>query len=626
MSSLPARANESPFHEFTRPKPSYPTETKVVSTIALLILGYYVVSLFDAWPSTLKRSLYELIIYFFPSPLIYALQYGMLRLGRLDPEEATFDRTKFGDVHAKQEAIQRIFGRPQLPLALRKVRSLSGVGKYISLSDDPVPPGLGNWDNSCYQNSILQGLASLPAFLDFVGRSVEQCDRHGVPSETHEALVGLLEQLTGLTPRKTTVWTPNVLKSMDSWQQQDAQEYFSRLIDAVEKEADAYIRVLKRSSVAGLEYLPAHLMPPTQADADEADRCPKPLPWEIAKETSSRLLRFQPRNPMDGMTAQCLQCRTCGFTEGFSFNHFNCLTLNMGLRGPSDLEDLLEEYTAPEEIDGVECESCTEAANDTVKEESADISEKPAKGKSVLRTKTKQITVGRLPQDLVLHINRSIFDDYGNQLKNRATVTVPSRLHFLSRWCAPIVRNDASVQAVYELKCMVTHYGRHDNGHYVALGRRGKGWYSFNDDLVTTITEDDVLGTGNGFMLFYEAIPSQEVSNSLSNAHVPGLAEKESSSIDLGSISSPGENMAEWSSPDSDIDQQEFLSTVASSAISSPVSASPSSSRSEFAIEDSANHHDFDNEYSTGNISTASKADDRAEEQQSPCAPIAPAP
>jgi len=136
--------------------------------------------------------------------------------------------------------------------------------------------------------------------------------------------------------------------------------------------------------------------------------------------------------------------------------------------------------------------------------------EKPKKRmKAVLRAKAKQITVGRLPKDLVLHINRSIFDEYGDQLKNTAPVKVSSKLNFLSRWCAPLDEDDDTVEAVYELKCIVTHFGRHDNGHYVALGKRGKEWFSFNDEIVTKITEEEALSRGNGFMLFYEAIPFQ---------------------------------------------------------------------------------------------------------------------
>lgn len=513
----PTRADEGPVFESFPQIASYPTETKIVSALALLILGYYAISLFDAWPSTAKRSSYELFVYLFPSPLLYAMQYALIRLGRLARDEAKFARADFGNIFAKQEAMQKIFGQPQIPLVLRKVRSLSGVGNYISMSGETGPPGLGNWDNSCYQNSVLQGLASLPAFIEFVKHSLESCEKYGVPAETHRALVSFLEQLADSSCQKTTLWTPGALKSMDSWQQQDAQEYFSRIMDAAEKEASAYIKLVKRPSNAGLDCLNhTRAAKGHSAEGNAADRSGISNAGRAETEENAKPIQLEHPNPLDGMTAQALECKVCGFSEGLSLTQFNCLTLNMGLRGPSDVEELLDEYTAPEEVEGVECEHCTKVAHGEADKEDGDNpnvqeSQRPPKEKrpGILRTKAKQITVGRLPKDLVLHINRSIFDDFGNQLKNTAPVKAPAKLNFLSRWCAPLEENMSVIEAVYELKCIVTHYGRHDNGHYVALGKRGKEWYSFNDEFVTRLTEDEVVARGNGFMLFYEAIPFQ---------------------------------------------------------------------------------------------------------------------
>ncbi len=443
------------------------------------------------------------------------MQRAMVRLGRMDPEEAKFSRADFGNIFAKQEAVQRIFGPPQIPLVLRKVRSLSGVGDFISLSNDTGPPGLGNWDNSCYQNSVLQGLASLPAFINFMKHSLELCEKFQVPAETHQALVAFLEQLADSSCRKTTLWTPKVLKSMDSWQQQDAQEYFSRVLEAAEKEANGYIKILKRSSTAGLECLRGTKTSDAKTTfRDLIDQPRASKTDQLQTELSTKPAQFEQRNPLNGMMAQALECKTCGFTEGLSLTQFNCLTLNMGLRGASNVEDLLDEFCAPEEVEGVECENCTKAAYGGDDRKCGDEVESHNSGEEcqkkrppVLRTKAKQITVARLPKDLVLHINRSIFDEFGNQLKNTAPVGVPPKLNFLGPWCAPLGNDENSMVALFELRCIVTHYGRHENGHYVALGKRGKDWYSFNDEMVTKITEEEVLGRGNGFMLFYEASP-----------------------------------------------------------------------------------------------------------------------
>ncbi|ETN44873.1 uncharacterized protein HMPREF1541_09748 [Cyphellophora europaea CBS 101466] len=495
---------------------------KAITTIALLILGYYVLNFFDAWPDTIRRTLYEVTIYLIPSPAIYALQSIMHRYSGAIDDTTRFRKSEFGNQRAKAEAIQRILGHTPFPTALLKARSLSGLETILPVSKELGPPGLGNWDNSCYQNSILQGFASLPAFQEYIEKSLTICDDLQVPAATHKALGHFLRQLGDASARKTTLWTPTVLKSMDSWQQQDAQEYFSRVVEAVEKEDMKCFQVLKKRSHNGLG-LPTDGSPAENESAQMLEKVSlddnswSPVPKShVMSKPDRKLLEILPRSSMDGMLAQALECQTCGFSEGYSLTQFNCLTLNLGLRGHSYLEDLLDEYTEPEMIDGVECTECTKAianckdGEDAVDDDTPSPSKRP-KLKPVHRTKAKQITIGRLPKNLILHINRSIFDEYGTQRKNNSLIRFPARLDFLSRWCAPLAVNENSVQRSYELKCSVTHYGRHENGHYVALGRRDKDWWVFNDEVVTKMSQDEVLSRGNVFMLFYEAIDTSSL-------------------------------------------------------------------------------------------------------------------
>ncbi|KIW64686.1 hypothetical protein PV04_09604 [Phialophora macrospora] len=635
MSNLPARANESPSYDFGShtQTTSFPTQTKIISTLALLVLGYYALSFFDAWPSTIKRSIYELILYVIPSPLIYAMQYGLLRLGHLSPEEAKFKPANFGDMLAKQEAMRRIFGQPQLPLALQKVRSLSGP--LISLGSDIGPPGLGNWDNSCYQNSVLQGFASLPAFYEYLVESEKLCDKYGIPALTHRALAALLEQLADSSCRTTVLWTPRVLKSMDSWQQQDAQEYFSRVLDAVEKEAKQYSKRMRRPTTAGLECLgTTGTSDATTRVALEEHIATEPGPNVGRAHSSSYLPRHELRNPIEGMTAQCLVCETCGFTEGLSLTQFNCLTLNLGLQGESNVKTLLDEYTTPEDIEGVECENCTRLARAERVAKSADVDVNQAEAsrdegekeiQSVLRTKAKQVTIGRLPKDLVLHINRSIFDNYGNQLKNTAPVSFPARLDFLSRWCAPLDVADNTVEAVYELKCVVTHYGSHHDGHYIALGKRDKDWFSFNDERVTKISEGEVLARGNAFMLFYEAVSSLPPTGLQSEAAIQGTAPPIRTGLDMEEIEAgfpqirpePAQNMTDASedilSKANDDDILESASEIDLSSEFSrdtPSASSESSSPTKAPAED----HEKQNELVFPAMKTATDVPDHAQD------------
>ena len=532
----------STHHEWESPRTFYSSRQerfdgpsslqKTLTTVALLSIGYWIINSFDAWPATIKRRAYEITIYLIPSQAIYALQAIMARFSRLSHEDLRFRRADFGNQHAKAEALRHMLGHSPFPQAIRKVRSMSGVDNILPTSQELGPPGLGNWDNSCYQNSILQGMASLPEFQKYIDTSLEMCDSIVAPAPTHRALRQFLDRLSDTTSRKEVLWTPNVLKSMDSWQQQDAQEYFTRILDTIEKEASKYGPALQKRASPGLEAISdisskeeeaTHLLEkislndrgaspiPSQPGTNE-ERSPDSMATPHSRSVTPRIHRC----PVDGMLAQALECQACGFSEGYSLTQFNCLTLNLGLRTHSHLQNLLDDYTEPEMVEGVECTECTKAASDKAeRRESGQNSEaedqpspsKRPKLKPVLRTKAKQITLGRLPKDLVIHINRSIFDDYGNQRKNTSLIQYPARLAIHSRWCAPLDDDEGdAVVAEYELKCAVTHYGRHENGHYVAFGKRGKEWYCFNDEIVQKMPQEEVLDRGNVFMLFYEAV------------------------------------------------------------------------------------------------------------------------
>ena len=52
----------------------------------------------------------------------------------------------------------------------------------------------------------------------------------------------------------------------------------------------------------------------------------------------------------------------------------------------------------------------------------------------------------------------------------------------------------------YELRAVLTHQGRSSSsGHYVAWVKgEGKQWLKFDDDVVSIVTEDDVLKLSGG--------------------------------------------------------------------------------------------------------------------------------
>lgn len=511
-----------------------------------------------------------------------------------DPQEANtgFD----SKAHAsKSNAMRRIFGLDGTGImtTIQRTRTISNVSSVFKARPSNNLPGLGNWDNSCYQNSVLQGLAaleSLPAFL--------RSNTTGESGPTQKALEETIARLNDPANAGKTIWTPAELKSMSSWQQQDAQEYFSKISDELEK--DSAKAAKKRHGSSGLETLLRvernrkrttlpEKKPAPRKSSISSSKCPTNVE-QLPEEVASLIVR----NPLEGLLAQRVGCQQCGYVEGLSLVPFNCLTVPLGRQWMYDVRSCLDDYTALEPINGVECAKCTllrakqqmeqllsklhpdtgegdsaldeatksfrlslqkrlDAISQALKDEN--FSDQVLKNcqipsnKRVSTTKTRQAVIARSPKSLVVHVNRSNFDELtGVQSKNSATVRFPQQLD-LAPWCLgsdPSFHDkDEGVETwnvdpsksmlstddctdkldsgnLYNLRAVITHYGRHENGHYICYRRspyRTKTndndngecflpWWRLSDEDVTEIDESTVLAQGGVFMLFYEQVAS----------------------------------------------------------------------------------------------------------------------
>jgi ubiquitin carboxyl-terminal hydrolase 1 len=430
---------------------------------------------------------------------------------------------------AKSDALRRILGMDNgggiigsVSQAGRKgLSSLSNATLGGSRAGGDQPPGLGNYDNSCYQNSILQGLASLKPFPAYLSAVSLERRLDLAPTRTVDTLRELIADLSSPSNNGRTFWTPKVLKNMSTWQQQDAQEYYSKLLDQIDTEIAKAARALRDSPAlesdrAGYD---------SSASQDSDDSGYQSLPGHSKPGSEPRLAR----NPLEGLMAQRVACVNCGYCEGLNMIPFNCLTLTLGNLSEHDIYERLDHYTKVEPIEGVECPKCTlimcrdlvnalaqrtgmvpefqqrlQVLEEALEEEAFDeetLTKKcniTAKMK-VSATKTKQVALARPPQSLVFHVNRSGFDEQtGYMFKNSAAVRFPMMLD-LGPWClgssggqanleegvvaardveqwtldpkASMVAGDRGPSRItgpmYELRAVVTHWGQHDTGHYV---------------------------------------------------------------------------------------------------------------------------------------------------------------
>ena len=393
-------------------------------------------------------------------------------------------------------------------------KGVRGVANALSIGPSEVPPGLGNISNSCYQNSVIQGLASLPSLRDHLAKTTSK-NPSLTPESTNGALFEIITKLNNPENKGQHFWIRGKLKSMSTFEQQDAQEYFSKILDALDEEVKKTATSKRRSSVSWLEVTKSlSNSPDTDGEAkkgskDESEKS-GPSPEQI------------PSNPLEGRLAQRVGCTSCGYSEGLTLIPFNCITVSLGKNSGYDIRDCLDEYTTLEFIDGVECAKCTllklqktltplvtakpesplKARLEAVQEalEKEDFEDKTLlktlnvpKKNWVQSTKSKQAVVARAPQSLVLHVNRSSFNEYtGMPFKNTAGVSYPTVLD-LGNWCLGGIPNGSEQPAAseeawprdpkesmlakgepttdspfqYRLRAAVTHYGSHGNGHYV---------------------------------------------------------------------------------------------------------------------------------------------------------------
>lgn len=594
---------------------------------------------------SIGELIWDAIVFICPAGLLYTVDRWvnppLFPIPMLQPQPAT---------HAAKSDVLRKILRTDQPGGI--VASVSEAGRRTlsntfsgpkGKSDQPA--GLGNWDNSCFQNSILQGLASLkhlPRYLGGFNTSGKSPSKD--QTTTAGSLCSFIAELNDTSNNGRTLYTPSILKNMSTIQQQDAQEYFSKLMDQIDKDVEKAAKAACRQ--AGFEMDLSRDDTASSQHSDDSGYQSLPM----LSKAGSELVTL--RNPLEGLSAQRVACMSCGHSEGLSMIPFNCLTLNFEV-GIShyDLFELLDNLVRLEPIQGVECVKCTlleyrkqlqrlsmtvpaaatrlQAVGEVLEDEEFDdkiLKQLKIPGaQKISSTKTKQVVIGRPPPSLVIHMNRSVFDPSTfRSYKNLAAVEFPKTLD-LGPWCigsaegkpvlaasklqggdslegahdeekwvldarASMVAGDAHPSKIsgpiYELRAVVTHYGRHENGHYVCYKRGNTGilhdadkaeeedldqppnlvgddtsdavddvhesnadeasppedteepfnedpdsqWWRLSDETVYKVREQDVLSQGGVFMLFYDCVDPNSV---LVGPHEP--AETEAAAADAQS-------------------------------------------------------------------------------------------
>ncbi|KAK4517925.1 lipid-binding protein [Mucor velutinosus] len=421
-------------------------------------------------------------------------------------------------------------------------------------SSSSMVAGLINIGNTCFLNSVLQSLSSLPKLQHYLDQMSTAHSTSRLP-----VTQSLLKTLRLLSQPSNNAFKPtdivNVLgkhRYLLNREQQDAQEIYQLLASELEAE---------------------------RSQLDKKQGLKDLLSFGARKKTNKI------ENPLNGFLAYRTSCTVCGYSGALKLENFNNIQLVLPTNAAATtLDECLTQLTRIEQMTDVDCTKCSllnrvrelTTEIDVLKQQgpkrsremqrkqdlkaeiehrlsTGDIEREgtdSSAGTMIKRAKSKQGMFSKPPKVLSFHFVRSMYTDAGEALKNECQVVYPEMLD-LTPYCTngrletepylPISTPDHGSSVKYRLMSSVIHKGRHSYGHFVSCKRRllaencscadcghddttlkphDSDWFFASDSDVGMMNTQDVLKK-NPFMLFYELI--EEETNEKEEEVVPEL-------------------------------------------------------------------------------------------------------